>query len=76
MLEAYTLATTRTERGLPKYTGTDLEGNNIVRMELPGAGEGYVPNAKSKEDPKLIKLNGFEMKFNSKGIPFTLYPVK
>jgi RHS repeat-associated protein len=76
MLEAYTLATTRTERGLSKFTGIDREGNNIVRMKLPGAGEGYVPNPKSKENPKHVRLDGFEMKFGDKDIPFTLYPVK
>jgi RHS repeat-associated protein len=76
MLEAYTLATTRTERGLPQFTGIDRDGNNIVRMKLPGAGEGYVPNAKSKENPKLISLDGFEMKFGDNDIPFTLYPIK
>jgi hypothetical protein len=76
MLEAYTLATTRTERGLSRFTGTDGEGNNIVRMRLPGAGEGYVPNTRSKENPRLIKLDGFEMKFSDAGVPFTLYPIK
>ncbi|PKH23924.1 type IV secretion protein Rhs [Pseudomonas sp. 43NM1] len=76
MLEAYTLATTRTKQGLPQFTGIDREGKDIVRMELPGAGEGYVPNANSKENPRLISLNGFEMKFDGKGIPFTLYPIK
>jgi len=76
MLEAYTLATTRTERGLSRFTGTDGEGHNIVRMRLPGAGEGYMPNTRSKENPRLIKLDGFEMKFSDAGVPFTLYPIK
>ncbi|KJZ62593.1 RHS repeat-associated core domain-containing protein [Pseudomonas fluorescens] len=76
MLEAYTLATTRTERGLSRFTGKDGEDNNIVRMRLPGAGEGYVPNTRSKENPRLIKLDGFEMKFDDAGVPFTLYPIK
>ncbi|MGG7651802.1 RHS repeat domain-containing protein, partial [Pseudomonas sp. ES4] len=76
MLEAYTLATTRTERGLSRFTGKDGEDNNIVRMRLPGAGEGYIPNTRSKENPRLIKLDGFEMKFDDAGVPFTLYPIK
>jgi hypothetical protein len=76
MLEAYTLATTRTKNGLPRYTGKDNEDNDVVRMRLPGAGEGYMPNSKSKENPKLIGLDGFEMKFDDDGVPFTLYPIK
>jgi hypothetical protein len=45
-------------------------------MRLPGAGEGYVPNARSKDNPRRIELDGFEMKFDDSGIPFTLYPIK
>ncbi|WP_448089709.1 RHS repeat-associated core domain-containing protein [Pseudomonas azerbaijanoccidentalis] len=77
MHKAYMLATTRAERGLARFTGKDGQGNDIVRMRLPGAGEGYIPNPKLKEDPKLIEMNGFEMKFDPEtGIPFTLYPIK
>jgi len=76
MLEAYTLATTRTERGLTRFTGKDGNQKDIVRMRLPGAGEGYVPNARSKDNPRRIELDGFEMKFDDSGIPFTLYPIK
>jgi hypothetical protein len=77
MLEAYVLATTRVENGLPRFTGKDSQLADIVRMDLPGAGEGYVPNPKSKENPKLIKLDRFEMKFDRvTGVPFTLYPIK
>jgi hypothetical protein len=76
MLEAYTLATTRTERGLSQFTGIDRDGNNIVRMRLSGAGEGYIPNANSKEHPARISMDRFEMKFDDKGIPFTLYPIR
>lgn len=76
MLEAYILATTRTERGLPRFTGKDGDDNNIVRMRLPGAGGGYMPNSKSKENPKFIGLDGFEMKFGDTDVPFTLFPIK
>jgi len=76
MLEAYTLATTRTERGLSQFTGIDRGGNNIVRMRLPGAGEGYIPNANSKDYPVRVSMDRFEMKFDDKGIPFTLYPIR
>ncbi|WP_191630160.1 RHS repeat domain-containing protein, partial [Pseudomonas fluorescens] len=74
MHKAYILGTTRTEQGLPRFTGKDNRDNDIVRMELPGAGEGYKPNSKSKQNPKLVELNGFEMKFDKFGVPFTLYP--
>jgi len=77
MHKAYVLATTRTQHGLPRFTGKDGEGNDVVRMRLPNAGEGYFPNTKSKENPKLVNLNGFEMKFDPEtGVPFTLYPIK
>jgi hypothetical protein len=46
-------------------------------MKFPGTGEGYIPNPASKENPKLIKMNRIEMKFDRKtGVPFTLYPIK
>ena len=77
MLKAYTLGTTRVENGLPRFTGKDAQLADIVRMDLPGAGEGYIPNSKSVQNPKLIKMNRFEMKFDKEtGIPFTLYPIK
>ena len=77
MLEAYTLGTTRVENGLPRFTGKDAQLADIVRMDLPGAGEGYIPNSKSVQNPKLIKMNRFEMKFDKEtGVPFTLYPIK
>ncbi|WP_178122603.1 RHS repeat domain-containing protein, partial [Pseudomonas izuensis] len=77
MHKAYMLATTRTEHGLPRFTGKDSNENDIVRMRLSDVGEGYFPNPKSKQTPKHINLNGFEMKFDPEtGMPFTLYPIK
>lgn len=77
MLKAYTLGTTRTEQGLTRFTGKDSQMADIVKMRLPGAGEGYMPNSRSKENPRLIEMNGFEMKFDPvTGVPFTLYPIK
>lgn len=58
------------------FSGKDSEENDIVRIRLPGAGEGYFPNLKSRETPKLIGLDGIEMKFDPAGIQFTLYPIK
>jgi hypothetical protein len=77
MLKAYILATTRVERGLPQFTGKDAQSADIVRMDLPGAGKGYMPNPRSKNNPRLIELNRFEMKFDPvTGKPFTLFPIK
>ncbi|MBC3778170.1 RHS repeat-associated core domain-containing protein, partial [Pseudomonas sp. SWRI99] len=78
MLKAYVLATTRVEKGLPRFTGTDSQGAKVVRMRLPDTGEGYVPNPKSKDNPKLISgMGGFEMKFDPvTKKPFTLFPIK
>jgi hypothetical protein len=78
MLEAYVLATTRVERGLPRFTGQDSQGANVVKMRLPNAGEGYKPNRRDKENPRLItNMGGFEMKFDPiTNLPFTLYPTE
>ncbi|MFJ7284216.1 RHS repeat-associated core domain-containing protein [Pseudomonas sp. NPDC099000] len=59
MLKAYNLGTTRTEQGLTRFTGKDSQKADIVRMRLPGAGEGYIPNPKSEKNPKLIQMDGF-----------------
>ncbi|WP_283189716.1 RHS repeat-associated core domain-containing protein [Pseudomonas sp. PMCC200344] len=75
-LEAYKMATSREANGLPKFTGTDKKGRKIVRMRFPDGGEGYIPNSKNKNEPKLVKMNGIEMKFSKKEKPFTLYPIK
>jgi hypothetical protein len=76
MREAYVLAITRVERGLPRYTGQSRKGANVVKMRLPDAGEGYKPNRRDKENPRLItNMGGFEMKFDPiTNVPFTLYP--
>ncbi|WP_426234891.1 RHS repeat-associated core domain-containing protein [Pseudomonas sp. TWP3-2] len=78
MLEAYVLATTRVERGLPRYTGQDSQGAKVVKMRLPESGEGYKPNRRDKENPRLVSnMGGFEMKFDPvTDVPFTLYPTE
>lgn len=49
--------------------------NKFVPFML--SGEGYIPNPKSEKNPKLIQMDGFEMKFDPvTGVPFTLYPIK
>lgn len=76
-LQAWTKATSRVERGLPLYTGVDDKKNDIVRLELPGAGRGYRPNKKDKNNPSFNpSMNGAEMKFREDGTPFTLFPIK
>jgi hypothetical protein len=76
-LKAYKLATSRKENGLPPFTGRDQKNNNIVRMELPGAGEGYIPNKQDPSNPTLVAMDRFEMKVDpDTGIPFTLFPIK
>ncbi|XVJ50465.1 RHS repeat domain-containing protein, partial (plasmid) [Pseudomonas sp. UBT] len=76
-LQAWTKATSRVERGLPRYTGVDDNKNDIVRLELPGAGRGYRPNKKDANNPTFNpSMNGAEMKFREDGTPFTLFPIK
>ncbi|WP_083207144.1 RHS repeat-associated core domain-containing protein [Pseudomonas sp. 24 R 17] len=76
-LQAWTKATSRVERGLPRYTGIDDKTNDIVRLELPGAGRGYRPNKKAPNNPTFNpSMNGAEMKFREDGTPFTLFPIK
>jgi hypothetical protein len=56
---------------------TDKSGSKYLRLDFPGAGEGYIPNAKNPSDPKLVKMDRIEMKFDrDTEIPFTLYPIK
>ena len=77
LLQAWTKATTRVERGLPRHTGVDDKKNDIVRLELPEAGRGYKPNKKDKNNPSFNpSMNGAEMKFREDGTPFTLFPIK
>ena len=70
-------ALSRRDRGLTRFTGKDQNDNNIVRMELPGAGEGYIPNKNDPENPTLIKMNRAEVKFDNRtGKPFTAFPIR
>ncbi|MNO92905.1 putative deoxyribonuclease RhsC [compost metagenome] len=76
-LKAYKLAVGRKENGLPAFTGRDKNNNHIVRMDLPGAGEGYIPNKKDPSNPTLVSMDRFEMKVDpDTEIPFTLFPIK
>ncbi|WP_434694561.1 RHS repeat protein [Pseudomonas sp. Z1-14] len=76
-LKAYNLAVNREKYGLSRFTGRDQNNNNIIRMELPGAGEGYIPNKKDPSNPKLVAMDRFEMKVDpDTGVPFTLFPIK
>ncbi|MEA9991166.1 RHS repeat-associated core domain-containing protein, partial [Pseudomonas sp. RTS1] len=76
-LQAWTKATSRVERGLSRYTGIDGNKNDIVQLELPGAGRGYRPNKTDPNHPHFNpSMNGAEMKFRKDGTPFTLFPIK
>ncbi|UZE04907.1 RHS repeat-associated core domain-containing protein [Pseudomonas corrugata] len=76
-LRAYNLAISRKENGLSPFTGRDQRNNHIVRMDLPGAGEGYIPNRRDPSNPTLVAMDRFEMKFDpDTEIPFTLYPIR
>lgn len=77
-LHAINAALTREARGLPLHTGVDHKGNNIVRVDLPGAGRGYKPNKKDPQNPKFNEnMNGAEVKFDKDNTrrPFTAFPV-
>ncbi|WP_448093526.1 RHS repeat-associated core domain-containing protein [Pseudomonas lini] len=70
-------AMTRERLGLAPYTGWDHNNDPIVRMELPGAGRGYRPNKKDKQNPTLNDdLNWFEVKFDQDKVawPYTGFP--
>jgi len=76
-LNAWVEATTRTTRRMPRHTGVDEKKNDIVRIELTGAGRGYKPNRRNPQNPILNEsMNGAEMKFRKDGTPFTLFPRK
>ncbi|KAA0943147.1 RHS repeat-associated core domain-containing protein, partial [Pseudomonas sp. ANT_H14] len=76
-LNAWIEATTRTDRGMTRYTGLDDKKNHIVRIEQPGAGRGYRPNKNDKQNPVFNNsMNGAEMKFRQDGTPFTLFPIE
>ena len=75
-LNALNKAMTRERLGLDPFTGLDHKKDRIVRQELPGAGRGYKPNKKDKENPKLNEnLNWFEVKFSKDGVPYTGFPM-
>ncbi|ALI08883.1 type IV secretion protein Rhs [Pseudomonas fluorescens] len=74
-LKAYELAISKRNSG--HVLLTDKSGSKYLRADFPGAGEGYIPNARDPNDPKLVKMNRIEMKFDrDTEIPFTLYPIK
>ncbi|MBL0844299.1 RHS repeat-associated core domain-containing protein, partial [Pseudomonas mediterranea] len=74
-LKAYELAIRKKNDGHELMT--DKSGSKYLRLDFPGAGEGYIPNAKNPSDPKLVKMDRIEMKFDrDTEIPFTLYPIK
>ncbi|WP_434648636.1 RHS repeat-associated core domain-containing protein [Pseudomonas sp. D1-2] len=76
-LKAYSLAMGREKNGLSRFTGKDKNNNNIIRMELPGAGQGYMPNKSDPSNPKLVDMNRFEMKVDPHtDVPFTMFPIK
>lgn len=69
---------TRVVRGLPQFTGKDVNGYNVVRRENKNVGRGYKPNKKDPENPHLIEdMHGSETKFSKGGDPkpFTSHPV-
>ncbi|TWC13684.1 hypothetical protein FBY09_1191, partial [Pseudomonas sp. SJZ101] len=76
-LNALNKAMTRGGLGLDPFTGLDHKKDRIVRLELPGAGRGYKPNKKDKQNPKLNEnLNWFEVKFDKQGVPYTGFPAE
>ncbi|WP_260961279.1 RHS repeat protein [Pseudomonas citri] len=76
-LSALNKAMTRERLGLDPFTGLDHKKDRIVRQELPGAGRGYKPNKKDKQNPTLNEdLNWFEVKFSKEGVPYTGFPTE
>jgi hypothetical protein len=76
-LNALNKAMTRERLGLDTFTGRDHKKDRIVRQELPGAGRGYKPNKKDKQNPTLNEgLNWFEVKFDKAGVPYTGFPME
>ncbi|MFV5536462.1 LysM peptidoglycan-binding domain-containing protein [Acinetobacter pittii] len=72
-------ATTRVDRGLPRYTGVDRYNNPVVSgRSSTGVGRGYMPNRQNPSQPIFNpELNGWLMRFErTKNIPFTGYPTK
>ncbi|MCP1489479.1 RHS repeat-associated protein [Pseudomonas fluorescens] len=78
-LGALNKAMTKDKNGLIRHTGKDQKKNPIVRLELPGAGRGYRPNKKDKQNPGLNEdMNWFEVKFDIVNTqePFTGFPAE
>ncbi|MGU9859400.1 RHS repeat-associated core domain-containing protein [Pseudomonas sp. LF245] len=76
-LHALNKAIHKMQGGNPSYTGHDPSGNPVIKMEMPGAGHGYKPNKKDKENPKYIEnMDHVEVRFdkNNKTRPFTAFP--
>ncbi|WP_172679605.1 RHS repeat-associated core domain-containing protein, partial [Pseudomonas sp. Pf153] len=77
-MHALNEALTRKARGLPAHTGFDRRQNPIVRMEMPGAGRGYKPNRRDRDNPILNEhMDGAEVKFDriETDKPFTAFPI-
>ncbi|RON10681.1 type IV secretion protein Rhs [Pseudomonas brassicacearum] len=69
---------TRVVRGLPQFTGVDVNDNPIVRRENKNVGRGYKPNKKDSQNPRLMEsMHGSETKFSQgkNPVPFTSHPV-
>lgn len=76
-LHALNKAIHKMQDGNPSYTGHDPSGNPVIKMEMPGAGHGYKPNKKDKDNPKYIEnMDHVEVRFdkNDKTRPFTAFP--
>ncbi|MGU9807629.1 UNVERIFIED_CONTAM: RHS repeat protein [Pseudomonas sp. CM11] len=77
-MHALNEALTRKTRGLPAHTGFDREQNPIVRVKMPGAGRGYKPNRRDRQNPIFNEnMNGAEIKFDKVHTdrPFTGFPI-
>ncbi|MHC8356164.1 hypothetical protein ACYZTL_13260 [Pseudomonas sp. LB3P81] len=77
-LNAYNEAMTREARKMSRFTGEDIKGNLVVRMEAENIGRGYEPNPLDPANPRYIpKMNAFEMKFDFETLqPIALYPIE
>ncbi|KOX99390.1 RHS repeat-associated core domain-containing protein [Pseudomonas nunensis] len=70
-------AVSRMNRKPPAPTGFTNRGDPVVRKEMPGAGRGYKPNRKDKDNPKYVdELNYSEVRFRRQDInkPYTGFP--
>ncbi|MFW0756592.1 hypothetical protein ACN1C3_17915 [Pseudomonas sp. H11T01] len=76
-LHALNEAATREARNMPRFTGEDKKGNLVVRMEVPSAGRGYVPNKEDFKNPLFNgDMKGVEVKFDYEAlVPVAAYPI-